>query len=159
MAIVYLSLGSNLGDQIANLERAHGELTKLGAITSVSSLYKTEPVGLMGQPWFLNQAIALETSLAPLALLKETQKIENTLGRVRTVRFGPRTIDIDILLYDDVVAETPELTLPHPRMLERRFVLQPLSEIVPQIIYPVLEKNIQTLLSELTDTSTVEKIT
>jgi 2-amino-4-hydroxy-6-hydroxymethyldihydropteridine diphosphokinase len=133
---VYLSLGANMGDRAGNLRRALTELNKHGAsVTRQSSLYETEPQDLRQQPWFLNVAVVCSTTLLPLELLAATQGIERDLGRDRAaaVPKGPRLIDIDILLYGSAVIQTPELVVPHPRMMERRFVLQPLLEIAPDL--------------------------
>ena len=158
MATVYLGLGSNIGDTEENLREAVESLGKLGTISAVSSLYRTEPVGFVNQPWFINQVVALTTLLSPEQLLKQTQKIENNLGRTREIHWGPRTIDIDILLYDNVVTETPSLAIPHPRMDERRFALAPLVEITPTLKHPLLGKTMTKLLQELKDESKVEKL-
>lgn len=133
----YLSLGSNVGDRMAELRRAMQLFCGEGmAMRRTSSVYETEPVGYTEQGWFLNCVAEISTTLEPVALLHRLQRIENQLGRERTVPKGPRTIDIDMLLYGDVVMQTEELTLPHPRMLERRFVLEPLREIVPALRLP-----------------------
>lgn len=133
---VYLGLGSNLGDRAAWLRRAVEALTALGEskVERISHLYETRPWGLIHQPDFYNLALRLTTTLSAVELLRRTQAIERRLGRVRTVRWGPRTVDIDLLVYDDLTVETPELTLPHPRMLERAFVLVPLAEIAPDLV-------------------------
>ena len=159
MHAVYLGLGSNIGDTEKNLRKAVEALRKRGTIAGASSLYRTEPVGFVNQPWFLNQVICLETKLSPENLLKETQQIENSLGRERTVRWGPRTLDIDILLYNNLVLEIKELAIPHPRMHERRFILAPFAEIVPQETHPIIHKTIQQLLEITPDSSMIEKIT
>ncbi len=133
---VYLSLGSNLGERAQNLERAIQALEQQHIhVIARSSVYETEPRDVMGQAWFLNAVVECETHCFPLQLLGTLQNIENQLGRVRSnaVRRGPRTIDIDILLFGNVVMNTPRLAIPHPRMLDRRFVLQPLLEIVPDL--------------------------
>jgi 2-amino-4-hydroxy-6-hydroxymethyldihydropteridine diphosphokinase len=138
---VFLSLGSNLGDRQANLDNALKALEAAGIrIVQKSSLYETEPQELKTQPWFLNIAVECETKLFPLQLLSATQRIERDLGRERGARAipkGPRLIDIDILLFGQAIIETPRLTVPHPRMLERRFVLEPLIEISPALRNPV----------------------
>lgn len=131
--IAYLGLGTNLGDREANLSRA---LELLAATPGVrvrraSAIYETEPVGPREQPRFLNQVVEVETELAPRALLARLLRIEAALGRARRERWGPRTMDMDILLYDDLVLETPGLTLPHPRLTERAFALVPLAELAP----------------------------
>jgi len=131
----YLSLGSNLGERRENLRAAIRMLEDRASciITVVSSLYETKPVGLVEQPDFLNAVIAVKTTLSPADLLERCMKTEETLGRQRTIRWGPRVIDIDILLYEDVSMETENLIIPHPRMAERAFVLIPLAEIAPDV--------------------------
>ena len=146
VARVYLGLGSNLGDRAANIERALQMLSERVRLTARSSLYETEPVGLRDQPWFLNMVCAGETDLAPKALLDFVKGIERAMGRVETVRFGPRLIDIDILFYDDLVFKTPDLEIPHPRLTERAFVLVPLVEIAPHLIHPLLGLTVQEIL-------------
>ena len=128
---VYLSLGSNLGDRKDNLRQAVQMLYKSDKISDIglSLIYETEPVGYDDQPYFLNMCVRLNTSMTPTELLQFLQSIEGKLHRVRTIKNGPRTIDMDILLYDDIKIDTPELTIPHPRMFERAFVLYPLSEL------------------------------
>ena len=137
---VYLSLGSNLGEREENLRRACEALEREHLhIVSRSSVYETEPQDVTGQRWFLNMAVECETRCFPIQLLTMLQRIERELGRVRgagTVRRGPRTIDIDILLFGSVTMETPQLVIPHPRMIERRFVLEPLVEIAPELRHP-----------------------
>lgn len=131
---VYLSLGSNLGDPAGNLLAAVRHLALRGLkILDISGIYQTEPVGRREQPDFFNLALVAETCLDPFELLKLTSDIEENLGRVRQVHWGPRTIDIDILFYGDWVIRTPELVIPHPRISERAFVLVPLQEIDPQL--------------------------
>ncbi len=125
-----MSLGSNLGDRAANLAAARD---RLPPIKRASSIYETEPRDVPNQPWFLNQVIEIETNLFPRQLLAQTQKIERELGRKRTVAKGPRTIDIDILLFGEAVIHAADLEIPHPRLTERRFVLEPLAEIAPEL--------------------------
>ncbi len=134
----YLSLGSNLGDRRAMLEAALARLEASGRVRveTRSSLYETEPVTNLDQPWFLNLVAEITTDLGPEALLDLTQSIERDLGRVRAIRWGPRSVDIDILLYGTEVVATPRLKIPHPEMTHRRFVLVPLLEIAPQITLP-----------------------
>jgi 2-amino-4-hydroxy-6-hydroxymethyldihydropteridine diphosphokinase len=145
----YLSLGSNLGDREANLREAVDGLSALGEIAAVSSLYETEPVEVLDQPSFLNIAAALKTELAPRDLLREILTVEKTMGRTRTRPKGPRTIDIDIIFYDDAVSEEPGLTLPHPAMHRRMFVLAPLTEIAPNLVHPRFHRKISELRDEL----------
>lgn len=147
--VVYLSLGSNLGDRQSNLRNAIGRLLELGNVLEVSSLYETEPVEFIDQPWFLNCAVALRTELIPREFLAGLLAIERSLGRERTQPKGPRLIDIDILLYGAATIKTPQLTVPHPAMQERRFVLEPLAEIAPELKHPVLKKTIRELLHAL----------
>lgn len=135
MSTAYLSLGTNEGDRHALLKAAVARLAALGPVTA-SSVYETAPIGVTDQPDFWNIAVRLETDLDPLSLLTATAGIETDLGRVRTVRWGPRTMDIDILLFDDLVLDTPTLTIPHPRLHERLFVLVPLLELWPGAALP-----------------------
>lgn len=133
---VYLSLGSNLGDRAGWLRQAVEALAALDRtrVEQISHLYETRPWGLVDQPDFYNLALRLTTTRSAIDLLRSTQAIETRLGRVRTVRWGPRTVDIDLLVYDGLALDTPELTLPHPRLLERAFVLVPLAEIAPDLL-------------------------
>jgi 2-amino-4-hydroxy-6-hydroxymethyldihydropteridine diphosphokinase len=147
MKTAYLSLGSNMGDRKQQLDAA---LAKLAApdlrVLRVSSLYETEPVGLTAQRWFVNLAAEIETDLFPMQLLTRINKIERDLGRVRTVRNGPRTLDIDILLYGKAVVRSLKLEIPHPRMAERRFVLAPLAELAADLRHPVTHQTIRAML-------------
>lgn len=138
MTVVYLSLGSNLGPREEMLRRALAALQDAGlAVPRVSSLYETEPQDLPDQPWFLNLVAEIETALPPLQLLDCIQRIEHDLGRRREVDKGPRMIDIDILLYGSLAIDTPRLAIPHPRLASRRFVLEPLAELAPDLRHPV----------------------
>ncbi len=148
MKLVYLSLGSNLGDRARMLEDALRLLQKPDLrVTRISPIYETEPQDVKDQPWFLNLVAEAETDLFPRQLLTRVQKIERQLGRKRLVAKGPRTIDIDILLYGDAVIDTAELVVPHPRLAERRFVLQPLADLAPELRHPVLRRTIRELLA------------
>jgi 2-amino-4-hydroxy-6-hydroxymethyldihydropteridine diphosphokinase len=149
MSIAYLSLGSNIGDRRANIRDCITRLDKLGKVLRTSSLYETEPVEFVSQPWFLNCAVSLKTSLNPHELLAGIQAIEADLGRNRVLDKGPRTIDIDILLFDDLVVTQPTLKIPHPAIGQRRFVLEPLSEIAPDAFDPRLKKTAAQMLAEL----------
>jgi len=142
---VCLSLGSNLGDRDANLRAALRALAKYMRITLVSSVYETEPLIVEDQPLFHNIACAGSTELEPLALLHALKRIEADLGRVPGPRYGPRLIDIDILLFDDLILRTPELTIPHAALLERAFALIPLAEITPEQRHPVAGRTIHEL--------------
>ena len=146
---IYLGLGTNVGDRKRHLQEAIDSFFPNINCLQLSSIYETKPVGYTEQTEFLNQVVLAETDLAPLALLDQIKYIENKLGRQPTFRFGPRAIDIDILFYDDLVQETPRLTIPHPRLLERAFVLVPLAEIAPQFVHPVLKKRIIDLAGEV----------
>jgi 2-amino-4-hydroxy-6-hydroxymethyldihydropteridine diphosphokinase len=146
---VYLGLGSNLKDRKAQMDQAVVRLAELGKVLAVSSYYETEPMEVARQPWFLNCALALETELMPRQLLAAVLEIEQAMGRRRTQPKGPRTIDIDILLFGNSKVETEGLVIPHPRMAERRFVLEPLAEIAPEARHPVLKRTIRELRDAL----------
>lgn len=137
VALAYLSLGSNLGDRKSNLQQASNELAKAGEIVCGSSVYETEPQDYADQPAFLNCVLALKSELSPFALLRWTQGIETAMGRTPSdIAKGPRLIDIDILLLGTFIVHSERLTIPHPRMLQRRFVLEPLAEIAPDLRHP-----------------------
>jgi 2-amino-4-hydroxy-6-hydroxymethyldihydropteridine diphosphokinase len=146
----YLSLGSNVGAREQHLRNAITRLAALGRVVSISSFYETEPVEFTDQPWFLNCAVALETTKAPKQLMAAILRIEQEMGRRRAQnRKGPRTIDIDLLLLGNVIVNSPDLTIPHPAMHQRRFVLEPLAEIAPAVQHPVLKKKISELRDDL----------
>ena len=154
--LIYLSLGSNLGDREANLARAIGALSRLGVrILKRSSIYETEPVDFLSQPWFLNGAIEAETSLAPAELLGKLQSVEQELGRQKGLARGPRIIDLDILFYGDEAIRDAGIEIPHPRLADRRFVLIPLSELAPEFRHPVLGKTAAEMLAATKDRSVV----
>jgi 2-amino-4-hydroxy-6-hydroxymethyldihydropteridine diphosphokinase len=149
-----IAMGSNLDsedgrDRRGNLLEAVERVRGLGEVVVVSSFYDTAPVGYVEQPRFLNGALLLETELEPVELLRELLAIERSMGRVRGVDKGPRMIDLDLLLYGQAVLETAELTLPHPEMAERRFVLEPLAEIAPRMVHPVLGLTVGEMLSKV----------
>ena len=148
MKTIYLSLGSNLGDREANLRAAIERLAALEVrVLRTSPVYETEPVDFTHQSWFLNLVVEAETGLFPMHLLSRIAKIERALGRIRTVPKGPRTIDIDILLYGAVVVDSAALEIPHPRMAERRFVLAPLADLVPGLRHPVTHQTVREMLA------------
>lgn len=155
----FLLLGSNLGDRRNYIETAIAEIeTKLGVIVKKSSLYETASWGNHDQPDFLNQVIELKTNLNPGDLLSGVLSIEAGIGRKRHEKWGSRIIDIDILLYEDQIVDEPELRIPHPYLAFRRFCLMPLAELAPEFIHPILGKNIQELLLELSDDLFVKKL-
>ena len=156
MPTVYLALGSNLGDRLANLRTAIAALPPSVVVRQSSPVYETPPWGLTDQPAFLNMVVKAETRLEPAALLATLKRIEQELGRAPTIRWGPRVIDMDILFYDDLVLETPEATIPHPRLHERAFVLVPLADIAPDLRHPVLGKTVAEMLAEC-DTSGIKQ--
>ena len=155
---VYLSLGSNVGDREAHLRDAQARLGAVGRVSAVSSFYETEPVEFTEQPWFLNCAVALETAQTPQPLMTSILNLEEAMGRRRVQKKGPRTIDIDILLFGDTILNSPEITVPHPAMHERRFVLEPLAEIAPNVRHPLLNKTILELRDALPPGQTVRKL-
>lgn len=155
----YLLLGTNLGDRVENLKTAIKLIAdEVGSIFATSGVYETAAWGKTDQPSFLNQAIGLKTHLSPLVLLSALLGIEQQMGRVRLERWGERLIDIDIIFYADLIFSSNELYLPHPEMHRRRFVLEPLNEIAKDFIHPVLKEKVSSILFNLTDKLTVEKI-
>lgn len=149
-ALVYLALGTNLGDRAVHLRHALAALAATCTLTTVSSCYETAPVHVLDQPRFYNLVCSATTALPPLTLLRELKRIETALGRTPGPRFGPRVIDLDLLLYDAYVCDTPELSLPHPRLAERAFVLVPLAEIAPNLLHPTIGLSISALRDRLT---------
>ena len=159
MPTVYLSLGSNMGDRDSNLHAAIAALSSAGVhINKVSSMYETEPVDFLDQPWFLNCVLEAETDLEPHALLHALRAIESHLGSQKEFVKGPRKLDLDILLYNSQTIATPDLQIPHPRMLQRRFVLTPLAEIAPTLKHPTWPATTEVLLDHLIDPSQVRRL-
>lgn len=154
--LIYLSLGSNLGDRAANLEDAINALAGIGVhVLRRSSVYETEPVDFLAQPWFLNCVVEAETQLEPRPLLQALQGIERSMGSQKLVPRGPRIIDLDILFYEDAVIHEQGIEIPHPRLSERLFVLVPLAELAPKLLHPVLRATIHELLNATDDRSSV----
>jgi len=161
--LVYLSLGSNVGEREGQLRDARARLAAVGRVLAVSSVYETEPVEFTQQPRFLNCALALETSKTPQELIVAILRIEEEMGRRRAQKKGPRSIDIDILLFDGTVVESTvldstDLSVPHPALHQRRFVLEPLAEIAPEVLHPVLKKTVRELLDALPPGQVVRKL-
>ena len=155
----YLSLGSNQGDRLQNLRLACAAFSERGiVIRRASSVYETEPVDMREQSWFLNCVIEVETSLPPLRLLYQIEQVEKELGRGRTLPKGPRTIDVDILLYGNSIIREKQLTVPHPKLHKRRFVLVPLREIAPTLKLPLFDRTPDELVPELMDSSDVNRL-
>ena len=159
MPLAYIGFGSNIGDRLAHIQNAIHALSKTEGITlrKISSVYKTAPVGYEAQAEFLNGVAAIQTSLPPLSLLHILKDIETEVGRQHRIRWGPREIDLDILIYGDLCHQTEKLVIPHPEMHLRRFVLAPLAEIAPDLVHPVLKETIETLLECLADDKSVLK--
>jgi 2-amino-4-hydroxy-6-hydroxymethyldihydropteridine diphosphokinase len=156
MVIAYIGLGSNLGDKEENIRKAIEMIGEHCTVKRVSRLYQTEPVGYKEQDWFLNCVIEAECGLEPMILFAAFQSIEKRLNRVKTVKHGPRTIDIDVLFWGDEVVKSGGFTIPHPHLHERRFVLEPLMELTPGLIHPILKKTVKQLLSALKAPEKVE---
>ena len=146
MATVYLGLGSNLGDREQNLTEAVELLARRVRVEQVSSVYETAPVGYKDQPWFLNAVCRVSASLSPEQVLALAREIEAALGRVRSFPNAPRTIDVDVLFYGNEVVNTPQLTVPHPRLAERAFVLVPLAELAPELVHPLSGKTVMEMM-------------
>jgi 2-amino-4-hydroxy-6-hydroxymethyldihydropteridine diphosphokinase len=157
--IAYIGIGSNLGDKVYQCETAISDILRAdqNKLLAKSSLFKTKPIGYTSQDWFINGVIKIETDLEPLELLQVLKDIESRLGREKTFRWGPRVIDLDILLFDEEEIEMEGLQIPHPRLQERQFVLIPLAEIDPEVIHPVLKKTIRELLENIKEDQGVEK--
>ena len=149
----YIGFGSNLGDRLNNCRNAIGALAALPPCTllKTSSFYETSPVGLVEQPAFINGVVLLETAEDAHWLLRQMLEIENTFGRIRTLKWGPRSIDLDLLFFDTQIINTPELSVPHPLLHERRFVLEPLNEVAPDFCHPCLGKSVADLRNDLKD--------
>ncbi len=160
MTVVYIGLGSNIGNRIENIKRALALLNEKEAFTllQTSSCYRTAPVGYEAQEWFANAVAAGETSLPPLELLKQLQSIEKEMGRKTLFKWGPRNIDLDLLFYGDRIVEERDLTVPHPFADQRRFVMEPLVEIMPEGVHPVLQITFREILDRLGTGQFVERM-
>ena len=157
--LVYIGFGSNIGDRLVHIQNAIHALSKTEgiALQKISSVYKTDPIGYEAQAQFLNGVAAIQTSVPPLSLLHILKDIETTIGRQHRIRWGPREIDLDILIYGDLCFQTEKLVIPHPEMHHRRFVLAPLAEIALDLVHPVFQETVHTLLERLEDDKTVVK--
>ena len=158
MAHAYIGFGSNINDRFNYITQALRLLLDADGVSliQISSLYETEPVGYEEQGWFLNGVVAIETDLSLHGLLALLKEIEREVGRRHRTRWGPREVDLDLLIYDQCCINTPDLTVPHPEMHQRSFVLAPFAEIAPDVLHPILQENVQTLLSNLTDEKAVQ---
>jgi len=158
--IAYIGIGSNLGDKTKQCKKAISKILKVDhhKLLAKSSFFKTQPIGFTSQDWFVNAVIKIETELEPFNLLRTLKAIESQLGRTETFRWGPRIIDPDILLFDDLEIKTEDLQIPHPRLSERKFLLVPLAEIDQDLIHPGLKKTVGELLKDIVEDQGVEKI-
>ena len=158
--IAYIGIGSNIGNKARTCQKAIAEILKANhhKLLAQSSLFKTQPVGYTSQDWFVNGVIKIETELEPLDLLRMLKAIESRMGRAKTVRWGPRVIDLDILFFDEEVIKSEEVQIPHPSLHERQFVLIPLAEIDRNLIHPGLKKTVRELLEALKEDQGVEKL-
>jgi len=156
---IYVGLGSNLGDRLANIRKAIELMKEAGIeIMDEASIYETEPLGYKEQGWFLNSVVKARTELSPIRLWKRLERIEKSMGREKEIKWGPRIIDLDILFYGNNILNGKELQIPHSELHKRRFVLVPLEEIAPKLVHPVLNKSIRELLGELKDNSEVRPL-
>lgn len=159
MKTAYLSLGANLGDRVGSIRKALDRLKEAGVeVRRVSSFYKTEPVELRAQPWFVNCVAEVATDLMPMQLLKVVKSVERSFGRRSGIPKGPRPMDIDILLYENAIVRSSQLTIPHERLAERKFVLVPLRELAADLRHPVTQRTVLEMLQETSDTSQVMKL-
>jgi dihydroneopterin aldolase/2-amino-4-hydroxy-6-hydroxymethyldihydropteridine diphosphokinase len=158
--IAYIGIGSNIGDKLKNCEKAISEILRLDRhkLLAKSSLFRTQPMGYTSQDWFVNGVIKIETDLEAHELLQALKTIESQLGREKTLRWGPRTMDLDVLFFDDIEIHNEELQIPHPLIQNRQFVLVPLAEIDRDLVHPILRKTIQQLLSALKEDQGVERL-
>jgi len=156
MALALLGLGSNVGDKVGNIRQALRLIGEVCTLKRVSRFYKTAPVGYVKQDWFINCAAEVDYDSTPLSLLKSLKSIEDELGRVEAVRFGPRVIDIDILFFSDQIVDESVLRVPHPRLHERLFVLAPLMDLSPDFVHPILKKTVRQMHSEVESQGGVE---
>lgn len=143
---VYLSIGSNLGSRKSNIRKSFAGISEFAQINACSKVYRTKPYGPVAQPDFINMAIEISTGLDAETLLDKLQELEKDLGRIRTIHWGPRTIDLDILFFNDLIYQSPRLVIPHPDLQNRLFVLKPMADIAPGLIHPVLKKSIENLI-------------
>jgi len=148
----YIGIGSNIGDREENIEKAIKKISDRCLVQKKSSLYETEPIGFKEQNWFLNNVISIQTQYTPTELQEFLQYVEKEMGRIENIPNGPRVIDLDLLLYGNLIFNSEELEIPHPRFHQRKFVLVPLYEIAPDAVHPVLKKKVSELLQELQNT-------